>query len=221
MLFDTLVDVCNDAVFYQNALAKYKGETGQIFCDICNKCPISRSYGTNDNDLCVKCYNRLVRNMNFWKTHLRKGKKELDEVIMECIEQQCDMTTMDVNGMLKLFDSNHNCTQNPKMSRLTCKYCLAVNNYNAKMESTKDIKAHNCTMSSGYCSVCSKGKKQPDNYRPRYTESHDTMPSLGESTRMAVDKDDDMKDEDEDEEMADYKEHANTRRARFVPDDSY
>lgn len=208
MQFDTLVDACNDAVFYENALLKYDGENGKVFCDICNKCPISRSYSTDSNDICVKCYNKLVRNMNFWKTHLRKGKPELDQVIMTCIEQQCDMTAMDNENKLQLFDSNHNCTQNKKVSLITCKYCEAVYNYNIKVDSIK--------------TQPSKKIIQPDNfvdawYRPQY---NDKIPAISENTRMIVEKNDDMNDED-DEEMVDYKEHANTRRVKFIPDDSY
>lgn len=210
MQFETLVDVCNDATYYQNARDKYKGESGQVFCDVCSKCPISRCYSTNDVDTCVKCYNKMSRNMNIWKIHLKKGKKELDDAIITCIEQQCDITNLDDKGFLS--PSEHNCTQDLDKSVLTCKHCLATYEYN---QAVRELATKN-----------SKSKKQPDNYvdawyRPQYTENSIHPPSLGENTRLATEKDDDMENEDEDEEMADYKEHANTRRARFVPDDSY
>lgn len=209
MQFETLVDVYNDAIYYQNANNRYKGEFGQVFCDVCNKCPITRCYSSSNIDMCVKCYNKISRNMNVWKMHLKKGKKELDDVIMLCIEQQCDITNLDDKGFLLLGE--HQCTSDPNMTIISCDHCEAIFNYN---KAITDLASKN-----------DKKKVQTDNYvdawyRPQYNESSINPPSLGENTRLTMEKDDDMEDV-EDDEMADFKEHANTRRARFIPDDSY
>lgn len=212
MDFDSITQTYEQAIFYNRALNKYKGMSGDVYCDMCNRCPIQQSYATQDNDVCVKCYKRIADNVKIWIYHINNGRKELDDILKLCIEKGCilNLVNKEINVLSDNADNQH-----------------LANEYKSlkKKLPIKQQMPQNCMGDPKIC-PCPNCKTVKDNdvdmwYRPRYDKGIDNPLAMGENTRLHQDKEDDMKDDGHDEELADYKDHMDTRRTRFVPDDTF
>ena len=197
MDFGLITQTYDQAIFYDRALNKYKGEEGEVFCDMCDKCPIEQSYSSENIDVCIKCYERVVNNINIWLHHLKYGDKELDNILKQCIEKGCDLQLNE--NKITVFAHNN---ENKHLVTEYKRQCKKQKNTKVKVKEEKD--------------------NQVDMwFRPKYDQSIDNPLTMGENTRLTQNKEDDMKDDGNDAELADFKDHMNTRRATFVPDDSY
>lgn len=193
MDFDSITQIHENAQYYNNALSKYKGENGDVYCDMCGRCPIQKSYANKENDVCVKCYKRIMSNIDIWILHIKHGRKELDNILKLCIEKGCILSN--TNNKISIF------TDDASNQHLVNEYNNLHKQITVQMPQKKDNDVDVW-------------------YRPKYTKSYDNPLAMGENTRVHK-QDDDMKDDGQDEELADFKDHMDTRRARFVPDDSY